>query len=259
MKRYDGQVAVVTGASSGIGRCIALDLATRGAVVVGIARREQLLRELGQELGRTSPQSDTIVCDVADTDELRRHLAQAEHRYGRIDILINNAGVYESTPAGQTSDEVYARVMATNFLAVVAATEAVLPGMLARGSGIVVNVSSDSARAPAVREGAYAASKAALSAFTESIAYEVAPRGVHVHVLYPAWVPTAMGLGDGTGTLPPKLVRRTEAQVSNLLLERVGGTRVDINVSRLPVLAVVGRAAMPGLYARAMQKHASRT
>ena len=68
-----------------------------------------------------------------------------------------------------------------------------------------------------------------------------------------------MGLGDGTGTLPPKLVRRTEAQVSNLLLERVGGTRVDINVSRLPVLAVVGRAAMPGLYARAMQKYASRT
>jgi short-subunit dehydrogenase len=253
MKRYDGQVAVVTGASSGIGRRVSLDLAERGAIVVGIARREALLRQLSIELQRTSSHHDTVVCDVANTAELRRQLAQVEERYGRIDVLINNAGVYESTPAGQISDDVYARVMATNFFAAVAATEAVVPGMVARGDGIIVNVSSDSARAPEAREGAYAASKAALSAFTECVAREVAPGGVHVHVLYPAWVPTAMGLGDGTGTLPPKLVRRTETQVSNLLLERAGTARVDINASRLPLLAVIGRAAMPGLYARAMQ------
>jgi short-subunit dehydrogenase len=259
MKRYDGQVAVVTGASSGIGRRIALDLAARGAIVVGIARREALLRVLSTDLQRISSHHDTIVCDVAHAEELRRQLAQLEQRYARIDVLINNAGIYESTPAGQTSDDVYARVMATNFFGAVAATEAVLPAMLARASGIVVNVSSDSARAPEAREGAYAASKAALSAFTESVAHEVTARGVQVHVLYPAWVPTAMGLGDRTGTLPPKLVRRTEAQVSNLLLERAGGTGVAINASRLPVLAVIGRAAMPGLYARAMQKYGSRS
>ena len=258
MKRYDGQIAVVTGASSGIGRRVSLDLAERGATVVGIARREALLRELATELQRTSSHHDTIVCDVAETYGLRRRLAQLEERYGRIDVLINNAGVYASSPAGQTADEVYTGVMATNFFGPVAATEAVLPGMLARASGIIVNVSSDSARAPEAREGAYAASKAALSAFSECVANEVRPGGVHVHVLYPAWVPTAMGLGDGTGTMPPKMVRRTEAQVSNLLLERAGERAVDINASRLPVLAVIGRAAMPGLYARAMQKYGAR-
>jgi short-subunit dehydrogenase len=257
MKRYDGQVAVVTGASSGIGRRVALDLAERGAMVVGMARREPLLRELGEELQRTSSHHDTVVCDVADTDGFRNHLVDIERRYGRVDVLINNAGIYESTPIGAVSEEaedVYSRVMATNFFAVVAGTLAVLPGMLARARGIVVNVSSDSARAPEAREGAYAASKAALSTFTESVAYETAGRGVHVHVLYPAWVPTAMGLGDGTGALPPKLVRRTETQVSELLLERMGSTRVDINASRLPVLAVVGRAVVPALYARAMAR-----
>src|SRR5438132_11217299 len=148
MKRYDGQVAVVTGASSGIGRRVALDLGARGAIVVGIARREALLRELSDELQRTSSHHDAIVCNVADTDRLHAVLADVERRYGRIDVLVHNAGIHASTPVDDPSEEskgVYARVMATNFFAVVTGTLAVLPGMLQRGSGIVVNVSSDTA------------------------------------------------------------------------------------------------------------------
>ncbi|MDQ1448077.1 MAG: hypothetical protein QOC79_1048 [Actinomycetota bacterium] len=258
MKRYDGQVAVVTGASSGIGRRAALDLAERGAVVIGVARRAGLLETLASTLQRSSPNSNTVVCDVADADQHRSVLDDVERHYGRVDVLVNNAGVYESTPITERSPDAYARVMATNFFAPVAATQAVMPGMLARGSGIVVNVSSDSARAPEAREGAYAASKAALSAFSECVAAEVGARGVYVHVLYPAWVPTAMGLGDGAGTLPPKPVRRTEAQVSNLMLERMGTARVDINASRLPLMAVLARTMVPTAYARAMRKYGSR-
>ena len=258
MKRYDGQVAVVTGASSGIGRRAALDLAERGAVVIGVARRAALLETLAPALQRTSPNSNTVVCDVADVDQLRSVLDEVERRYGRVDVLVNNAGVYESTPITEPAPDAYARVMATNFFAPVAATQALMPGMLARRSGIVVNVSSDSARAPEAREGAYAASKAALSAFSECVAAEVGARGVYVHVLYPAWVPTAMGLGDGAGTLPPKPVRRTEAQVSNLMLERMGTARVDINASRLPLVAVLARTMVPTVYTRAMRKYGSR-
>jgi len=141
----------------------------------------------------------------------------------------------------------------------VAGTLAVIPGMIERGWGVVVNVSSDTARAPEPKQGAYAASKAAISAFSESVAHEVAPRGVHVHVLYPGWVPTAMGLSgneDG-GSLPPKMVRRTEQQVATLVADRMGGPHLDINAARLPLLAPIGRTLAPLTYQKAMRRMAT--
>ena len=152
----------------------------------------------------------------------------------------------------------YRQIFDVNFFGVVAGTLAVIPGMVDRRSGIVVNVSSDSARAPEPRHGAYAASKAAVAAFTETVAHEVANRGVHVHVLYPAWVPTAMGMSgvDDGGSLPPKLVRRSESQVSALVLSRMGEPRMEINAATLPLLAPLGRSIAPVSYQRAMRHRA---
>jgi short-subunit dehydrogenase len=261
VKRYDGAVAVVTGASSGIGRRLALDLAARGAVVIGLARREALLAELEDELRRWSPESGAAVCDVSDTDAYPRALASIEQEHGHIDVLINNAGIEQPTPVDSADGlEPYRRILDTNFLGTVAGTLAVLPGMRRRGSGIVVNVSSDSARAPEPRAGAYSASKAAVSAFTEAVAHEVATDGVHVHVLYPAWVPTAMGmsgLDERDAQLPPKPVRRTEEDVSRVVLERMGGDRMEINVAWLPLLAPLGRTLAPRTYQRSMRKFSS--
>ena len=259
-KRYDGCTAVVTGASSGIGRRLAIDLAGRGATVIGLARRRALLDETERQLHATSPSSSCTVCDVGDLDAYRGTLARLEALHGRIDILINNAGIEEPTPAGDGWSAAYERIMRVNYLAVAAGTLQVLPAMRARGSGIVVNVSSDVARAPEVDESAYAASKAALAAFTESIAHEVASDGVSVHVLYPGWVPTAMGrsgLGDPVD-LPPRPVRRTEEQISALVLDRMGGARMELNAAALPLLAPIVRSVAPWAYQRSMRQRSRR-
>jgi len=256
--RYDDKVAVITGASSGIGRRVALDLAGRGATVFGLARRGGLLAELEGQLKALTPGSSTRVCDVGDSAGYRAVLAEIEGQNGRIDVLINNAGIEEVTRAEEGRYETYRRIFDVNFFGVVDGTLTVLTGMLARRSGIIVNVSSDSARAPEPGHGAYAASKAAVSAFTESVAHEVADRGVNVHVFYPAWVPTAMSLSDTDAgeALPPKAVRRTEEQVSPLLLERMGGRRVEINAAALPLLAPIARSIAPISYQNAVRHRA---
>ena len=258
-KRFEGQVAVVTGASSGIGRALALKLAERGASVIGLARRRTLLDQLEGELYRRSPGSATQICDVGDTDAYREALAGIENERGRIDILVNNAGIDLMLEASEGELDTVRRVFDVNFFGTVAGTLAVLPGMVQRQSGIVVNVSSDSARAPEPGQGAYAASKAAVSAFSESVAHEVGPTGVCVHLLYPGWVPTAMGLSgheDG-GSLPPRVVRRTTEGVAALVADRMGGPRIDINAALLPLLAPMARTLAPLAYQKAMRRFAT--
>ena len=251
------KVTVVTGASSGLGRRFALDLAGAGAVVIGLARRQDLLRTLGEELQARSPESETVVCDVSDVDGFVKTLRDMEERHGRIDVLVNNAGIGEA--AGDAGDLAFhRRIMETNYFAAVAGTLTVVPGMRERGSGVVVNVSSDSGRAPGPREVAYGATKAALSAFSESLAFQLEGSGVHIHALYPGWVPTPMGQGavDAGMPTPPKMVRRTEEQISRLLLSRMGGTKVDIDATVAARFAPVARLLFPGMYRRSLRKAA---
>jgi NAD(P)-dependent dehydrogenase (short-subunit alcohol dehydrogenase family) len=199
------------------------------------------------------------VCDVSHAGAYREALQSVENQHGQLDILVNNAGIDIMFPVPGADEQDVHRVFDVNFFAAVTGTMAVIPGMAERRWGAVVNVSSDTARAPEPRQGAYAASKAALSAFSESVAHEVAAQGVHVHVLYPGWVPTAMGLSgqEDAGSLPPRLVRRTADGVAGLVADRIGDSRIDINAAWLPLLAPMARTLAPRSYQKAMRRMAT--
>jgi NAD(P)-dependent dehydrogenase (short-subunit alcohol dehydrogenase family) len=254
-----GAVVVVTGASSGLGRRFCLDLAERGAAVTGLARRADRLAAVEEEMKRSSPDSATSVCDVSDTAAYASALAAIERERGRIDVLVNNAGIGapEGAPTvGTEAVGAYRQVMETNYFAAVTGTLTVLPGMLARGRGVVVNVSSDTGRAPGPGEAAYSASKAALSAFTEALSFDTEGRGVHLHVLYPGWVPTEMTTGPGASSAPrpPRMVRRSQEEVSRLVIGRIGGPRIDIDATRVARLAPMARSLFPSAYRRGVRR-----
>jgi short-subunit dehydrogenase len=251
MFNVPGSIAVVTGASSGIGHRVALELAATGATVVALARREERLAALTPQLQQSSPESHHITCDVSDTTRYVATLRDIEERHGCIDILINNAAIPE--PDGDDLDR-YRSVMETNFFAVVAGTLAVLPGMRSRRRGVIVNVSSDTARAPTPGEAGYAASKAAVSAFTEALSFDVEDDGVFLHILYPGWVPTEMTQSDTDDQhLPPRFVRRTPEQVARLVVAGLGKRRVELDATRLARVAPVARTFFPSAYRRGIR------
>jgi short-subunit dehydrogenase len=256
MFRYEGAVAVVSGASSGLGRRLAVDLAGRGATVVAVARRATLLDELVAEPRASGAGAvEAAPCDVGDLEAWAALLADVEARHGRVDVLVNAAGVERRKGIETVQWDDVEEALTVNFRAAARSTVAVLPGMLERGRGAVLNISSDHGRAPGPGTPAYCASKAALSAFTESIAHEVRGRGVAVHVLYPGWVPTPLGQGavDSGMPLPPRVVRRTEEEVSRLALDRIGSANFEINAARIATLAPVVRALLPPAYRKSMQ------
>jgi short-subunit dehydrogenase len=245
------KVAVVTGASSGLGRRLAADLARSGARVVAVARRQDRLEVLAEEMVATSPGSGYRVCDLADVGAFVHLLEQVDEQHGRVDILLNIAGVGGILRTQPATTESIRAVMEVNFFAPYAGMVAVLPGMRRRRSGSIVNMSSDDGRAPGPGAGDYSASKMALAAATESLSYEVRPDGVHLHVAYPGWVPTEMGLKavqEGGLRMPPRAVRRTEKQVSSLILRRLDDARLDINAAALPLAAPIFRTLAPRAY-----------
>jgi NAD(P)-dependent dehydrogenase (short-subunit alcohol dehydrogenase family) len=254
--RYVGQVAVVTGASAGLGAQLCRHLAEAGATVVGLARNEERLAKLSVDLTASSPDSSTMVCDVADTDALRNALAHVVSTIGPIDLLINNAAQDPGVRLVDISEHDFRHTFDVNFFAPVAATLAVLPSMIERGRGIVINISSDGGRLPSPGPGAYPSSKAALSAFSESTSFRLEQRGVRVHVVYPAFMATELGLGALQRGLrkPPRMTTRSVEAVSRKILGRAGGSSLEISASRLIDAAMVFRHLAPQSYHRGRKR-----
>ncbi len=175
-----GAVAVVTGASSGIGESTALLLARAGAKVVLAARRLQRLEALAERIGAHGGQALPVHCDVAEPADLAELVARTDEAYARCDILVNNAGIPGGGPFRSLASEQIERVMRVNVLGVMLGTRAFLPMMLEQRRGHIVNVASLAGRFATPGSAVYAATKHAVVAFSEALYYELKPLGILV-------------------------------------------------------------------------------
>ncbi len=189
---FTGQRVLVTGASSGIGAGLAEEFARRGAVVGICARRRDRLAEVLERLRTHSPQSRQWVVDLSRPEEVDRLAADAVAELGGVDVLVNNAGIPKRRHVSRLDPETVAEVMNINYLSPVRLTLALLPQMLERGQGQIVNVSSVAATLSSPGEAAYDGSKAAMTAFSESMAVDLWQTGVRVLVVYPGLVDTEL-------------------------------------------------------------------
>jgi short-subunit dehydrogenase len=188
--KIKGTIAVVTGASSGIGAATAVRLAEQGATVVGVARREDRLAKTIDACRQHTDASVAHAGDLSSRAFASEVVADAQARFGRVDILVNNAGISPpEDPIHRASDDADS-IMAINFFGPVYLADAALPGMVARGGGCIINVTSVSGYVPTPGEPAYGASKAALSRWSHGLAVELHGTGVHVGVLSPGPIDT---------------------------------------------------------------------
>ena len=206
-----GRIAVVTGASSGIGAAVATDLARRGATVVAVARRKEKLDEIVETCRPTSPKSMSCAADVSTREECERVIRTVEEEFGRVDVLVNNAGISIHRNAARTTADDVERLMAVNFFAPMYLTTTAMPGMLERKEGAVVNVTSVAGYLPNPNESAYGAAKAALSLWTHGLAVDLHDSGVTFSVVSPGPIDTEIWELDEelryTGKLyPPQVV-----------------------------------------------------
>jgi len=224
---FASRTVVITGASSGIGRAAALEFARRGADLVLAARRIEQLEKVAAECRTLRARCSVVVTDVTQREDCARLIASAP----RIDVLVNNAGfaVFDAIESAKADD--LESMMQTNFFGAVNCTQAVLPQMLARGSGAIVNVASIAGIMGYARMGGYCATKFAMIGFTEALRDEVIGRGVKVAVVCPGTTDTEFFVKAERGKMP-------------------GASRLILAVRPEKVARAIADAAADGRYRR---------
>ena len=189
-RRLEGKVALVTGASRGIGEAISRRLAADGARVALAARDEEACRRIAREIEAAGGEAIALRCDVTDSRSIAETIAAIVSQWRRIDVLVNNAGLGGPTPLDDPDDSRWDAIIATNLTAVFRVTRAALPHL--SEAARIINLSSVVGRFGVARMAAYSATKHGVIGLTRTFALELAPRGITVNAMCPGWVETEM-------------------------------------------------------------------
>lgn len=193
MKRLDGKTALVTGASRGIGRAIAIELAHQGAkVAINYASSDAKAKALAEEINETGGIAIIYKADIGNSEEARAMVAAVAKEFGHLDILVNNAGITRDCLLPAMTDEQFAQVIQTNLCGCFYCTSAAIPIMTRQSYGRIVNISSLNGQVPAIGQANYSASKGGMLAFTRTAALELVNSGITVNAVCPGYTETDM-------------------------------------------------------------------
>ncbi len=246
---YRGVRALVTGASSGIGRALALRLAREGARVALVARREALLRELAGEIAAAGGQAQAFPADLGEREQALACAAAAASAFGGIDLLVNNAGYGHHRRFLDWDLDDMERVMRVNYGGALAITKALLPQMVERGRGWLVFVASVAGKIASPEESAYAASKFALVGLAGALSLEVEEAGVHVLTVCPGVIRTPFFDAEALARMPP-VSRRQMVEPAGLvdaILGALARGRRELTHPRWIAPSYALQALAPGL------------
>lgn len=204
----ENKIAVITGASQGIGRAIALGLAKEGYRCVLLARSQDKLQALSKEIQsiKQALKPDVKVVDVMDENAVIQSIAEICVRWQRIDVLVNNAGLWQKSSLGVTTENIK-KLMDTNLIAPYLFINATLPIMKWQGSGYIINISSRSGKIGFAGSGLYSASKFALNGLSESLYKELSAFGIKLTNICPSWVNTTMAMQAGSPLKPEEMIQ----------------------------------------------------
>ena len=206
--RLTGKAVIVTGAGSGIGRAIALRMAAEGALV---AATDINFAAAEETAGLSTGEVEAVQCDVTGLESVRAMVAAVRERWGRIDVLVNNAGWDKVEPFLESRPETWEKVIAVNLRGAINCCHAVLPAMVEQGHGSVISISSDAGRVGSTGEAVYSACKAGIIGFSKTIAREMARHQIRVNVICPGPTQTALldeiTAGEGGARVIESMVR----------------------------------------------------